>query len=86
MTNRALIVGVSGIAGSNLADRLIDSGWEVHGLSRGRTPVSSKVKPVIADLTSAESVKAALEGIDVNQGFDSLDCRGSMPTGRTCAG
>ncbi|WP_213778050.1 SDR family oxidoreductase [Caballeronia sp. dw_276] len=69
MTNRALIVGVSGIAGSNLADRLIDSGWEVHGLSRGRTPVSSKVKPVIADLTSAESVKAALEGIDVTHVF-----------------
>ena len=69
MTNRALIVGVSGIAGSNLADRLIDSGWEVHGLSRGRTQVSAKVRPVIADLTSAESVKAALEGIDVTHVF-----------------
>jgi nucleoside-diphosphate-sugar epimerase len=69
MKNRALIVGVSGIAGSNLADRLIDSGWEVHGLSRGRTPVSSKVQPVTADLTSAESVKAALDGIDVTHVF-----------------
>jgi nucleoside-diphosphate-sugar epimerase len=69
MTNRALIVGVSGIAGSNLAERLIDSGWEVHGLSRGRTPVSSNVRPVTADLTSAESVKAALDGIDVTHVF-----------------
>jgi nucleoside-diphosphate-sugar epimerase len=69
MKNSALIVGVSGIAGSNLADRLIDTGWEVHGLSRGRTPVSPKVQPVIADLTSAESVKAALNGIDVTHVF-----------------
>jgi nucleoside-diphosphate-sugar epimerase len=69
MQKRALIVGASGIAGSNLADRLVDTGWQVYGLSRGRTSVSSKVQPVIADLTSAESVKAALETIDATHVF-----------------
>jgi nucleoside-diphosphate-sugar epimerase len=69
MQKRALIVGASGIAGSNLADRLIDSGWQVYGLSRGRTLVSSKVQPIIADLTSMESVRAALQSVDVTHVF-----------------
>lgn len=69
MKKRALIVGASGIAGSNLADRLVDSGWDVFGLSRGRTFVSAKIHPIIADLTSAESVKAALNGVDVTHVF-----------------
>lgn len=69
MTNRALIVGASGIAGSNLADRLIASGWDVYGLSRGRGALPSNVTPVIADLTSAESVKQALGALDVGYVF-----------------
>ncbi len=69
MTKRALIVGVSGIAGSNLATRLVDSGWEVHGLSRGRTAIPANVQPISADLTSAESVKAALGAANVTHVF-----------------
>jgi nucleoside-diphosphate-sugar epimerase len=69
MKNRALIIGASGIAGSNLADRLIEAGWGVYGLSRGRTQVSPAVQPIIADLASAESVRAALHSLDVTHVF-----------------
>ncbi|CAB3794009.1 SDR family oxidoreductase [Pararobbsia alpina] len=69
MQNRALIIGASGIAGSSLASRLLSSGWQVHGLSRGRTPVLPQVKAHSADLTSADSVRAALEGLDVTHVF-----------------
>jgi nucleoside-diphosphate-sugar epimerase len=69
MQNRALIIGASGIAGSNLADRLVAAGWAVHGLSRGRTPMPSQVQPIVADLTSAESVQAALGALNVTHVF-----------------
>ena len=41
MATRALIAGVSGIVGNNLAAHLVSKGWEVHGLARkppGRHP------------------------------------------------
>lgn len=69
MKNHALVIGASGIAGSNLADQLLTGGWKVYGLSRGRTPVSAKIEPITADLTSLESVTAALKGIDVSHIF-----------------
>ena len=69
MNKRALIVGASGIAGSNLADRLVNSGWEVHGFSRGRTAVPANVRPIIADLTSADAVRTALGSTDITHVF-----------------
>jgi nucleoside-diphosphate-sugar epimerase len=62
MENRALIIGASGIVGSNLAERLLSTGWTVAGLSRGRTAVLPMIEPIVADLTSPESVSAALGG------------------------
>jgi nucleoside-diphosphate-sugar epimerase len=62
MEKRALIIGASGIVGSNLADQLVTTGWHVSGLSRGRTAQPSAVEPVTADLTSPESVSRALAG------------------------
>jgi nucleoside-diphosphate-sugar epimerase len=62
MENRALIIGASGIVGSNLADQLLASGWNVSGLSRGRTAVSPAIESITADLTSSESVNQALAG------------------------
>jgi nucleoside-diphosphate-sugar epimerase len=34
MAKQALIVGVTSIVGTSLADRLLSKGWEVFGLSR----------------------------------------------------
>lgn len=62
MEKRALIIGASGIVGSNLADQLLSTGWNVTGLSRGRTAVPPGIESLTADLTSAESVNAALSG------------------------
>lgn len=60
---RALVVGVTGIAGYNTAERLIASGWDVYGLSRsGAAPVPG-VRPVAADLLDAKATAAALEDV-----------------------
>ena len=39
MNKHALIIGASGVIGSNLATHLLAQGWKVTGVSRGRTPV-----------------------------------------------
>lgn len=75
MQKRALIVGVSGVTGSALAERLLAEGWQVYGLSRGRTPVSGGVTSLIADLTDAASVQAALAAVTVDKVFFSAWAR-----------
>jgi nucleoside-diphosphate-sugar epimerase len=69
MQNRALIVGASGIAGSNLAEHLLSKGWAVSGLSRGLTPVSPGVHALTADLTSADVVRDTLSDTDITHVF-----------------
>jgi nucleoside-diphosphate-sugar epimerase len=69
MTKNALVVGASGIAGSNLVDRLLTGDWNVYGLSRGRTPVSSAIHPLTADLTSAAAVNEALREVNISHVF-----------------
>ena len=59
----ALIVGVSGIVGGKLGERLaVDGDWTVYGLSR-KPVATAGVLPVAADLQDSVSVGAALEGI-----------------------
>jgi nucleoside-diphosphate-sugar epimerase len=69
MTKNALIVGASGVIGRALAERLLSTGWSVHGLSRGRTASVPGCTPVIADLTKADAVSAAVAGLDVSHVF-----------------
>lgn len=69
MQQKALIVGVSGVTGSALAEKLLADGWQVYGLSRGRTPVVAGCHAISADLTCADSVQAALQDVVVNQVF-----------------
>ncbi|WP_368913599.1 SDR family oxidoreductase [Mixta calida] len=68
MSKKALIVGVSGVVGSALAEKLQSDGWQVYGLSRGRAPVPQGCHSLTADLTSAQSVNETLDG----QRFDSI--------------
>ncbi|MEN5018507.1 SDR family oxidoreductase [Erwinia sp. Eh17-17] len=75
MQQRALIVGVSGVTGSALAERLMAQGWQVSGLSRGRTPVVAGVTSLTADLTDAQSVQAALKDVVVDKVFFSAWAR-----------
>lgn len=61
--NIALVVGATGIAGSNLAEKLLEKGWIVYGLSRNPKNDIKSLKPIAADLLNNESLETAL--IDV---------------------
>src|SRR3954468_22462705 len=61
--SRALVVGVTGIAGNNVARRLVEAGWQVDGLSRGGGAPVPGVRPVKADLLDAAGTARALEGL-----------------------
>jgi nucleoside-diphosphate-sugar epimerase len=58
----ALVVGVTGIAGGNVAARLLADGWEVLGLCRRPRELDERITPLSADLEDAEAVAAALRG------------------------
>lgn len=70
MTQRkALVVGASGIAGSNLARALIAQGWEVAGLARRPRDEVPGVVPVAADLMDPVSLATALDGLQPTHVF-----------------
>jgi len=69
MEKHALIVGATGIAGSNLAEHLLaQGGWKISGLSRSESPVRG-VETLKCDLTDAQSVSRALEGVSPTHVF-----------------
>jgi nucleoside-diphosphate-sugar epimerase len=68
MTSRALIAGVTGLIGSNLAEHLVSRGWEVHGLARKPESIPG-VRPVAADLLNPEALRSSLAGIDPTHVF-----------------
>jgi nucleoside-diphosphate-sugar epimerase len=59
---RALVVGVTGISGGNVAERLLADGWEVVGLSRNPAAADARIRPLAADLEDAGAVAAAVRG------------------------
>ena len=63
MENIALVVGASGITGSNLAEKLISNGWKTYGLSRKPNTNIENLEPVAADLLDINSLKTALKDI-----------------------
>ncbi len=66
---RALIAGITGISGCNLADRLLADGWTVYGLARRPSPLADGVIPAAADLLDTAGTAAALAGIDPTHVF-----------------
>lgn len=62
MTRSALVVGVSGIVGNNLARHLLARGWQVSGLARRPSGDIEGLRPVAADLLDPASLRAALHG------------------------
>ena len=68
-TRRALIAGVSGIVGNNLASHLVSRGWEVDGLARRPPADLPGVRPVAADLLDPEALRRALVGIEPTHVF-----------------
>jgi nucleoside-diphosphate-sugar epimerase len=62
MTNTALVVGATGIAGSATARLLVENDWRVTGLAR--KPIAQDgVMPIAADLLVAPSLSAALADV-----------------------
>ena len=62
VTQKALVVGATGIVGSALIQCLLDSGWEVHGLARHPHNLPAGAHPVSADLRDAQATRAAQIG------------------------
>lgn len=66
---KILVLGASGYIGTNLVPRLVEAGHEVRAASRHREVLEGRhwagVELVEADAFSAESLDAALDGIEV---------------------
>ncbi|MFC3157606.1 Nucleoside-diphosphate-sugar epimerase [Chryseobacterium arachidis] len=60
--NIALVVGATGITGSNLAEELISQDWTTYGLSRNPNDTIKNLIPIKADLLDIQSLENALEG------------------------
>jgi nucleoside-diphosphate-sugar epimerase len=63
MPKTALIAGVTGIVGNNLAQHLVAEGWSVVGLARHPPTDMPGVTPVAADLLDPDSLRNALADI-----------------------
>jgi nucleoside-diphosphate-sugar epimerase len=63
MNNIALVVGASGITGSNLAEKLIANNWKTYGLARNPNTEISSLEPISADLLNIESLEKALANV-----------------------
>ena len=65
---RVLVTGITGFAGSHLAEHLVSRGEEVHGLAHENAPfanlaaVQDRVRIHEGDITSLEDVQGALAG------------------------
>jgi nucleoside-diphosphate-sugar epimerase len=60
MNNIALVVGASGIIGSNLAQELLANGWTTYGLARRPGTDIAGLQPVAADLLDVPGLETAL--------------------------
>lgn len=61
--NVALVVGATGITGSNLTEELIAQGWTTYGLSRNPNSIISGLRSIKADLLDERNLIEALDGI-----------------------
>lgn len=67
---KALITGISGRVGPNLAREMMRRGYEIRGLVMPNDPQAEKaarlgVEIIKADIADAERVRAAVDGVDV---------------------
>ena len=56
MSGHALIVGVTGISGGNLAERVLADGWQVSGLCRDPSGLDARIAPLAANLEDGDAV------------------------------
>lgn len=63
MTNIALVVGSTGITGSNLAENLISKGWKTYGLARNPRTDITGLTPIAADLLDRNDLVEKLRDV-----------------------
>lgn len=64
MSKKALVVGVTGITGSSVAESLIRKGWKTYGLSRNPNKDVEGLTPVAADLLDRKNLESALADLE----------------------
>jgi nucleoside-diphosphate-sugar epimerase len=69
MSRTALIAGVTGIVGNNLAQQLLANGWEVHGLARRPSNNIEGVNFIAADLLDPTALHASLANLKPSHVF-----------------
>jgi nucleoside-diphosphate-sugar epimerase len=69
VSGHALVVGVTGISGGNLARRLLGEGWKVSGVCRNPVDLDERIAPLAVDLEDADAVAAAVRGIEPTHVF-----------------
>ena len=69
MERHGLVVGVTGIQGGALAQRLVDHGWRVTGVARRPDDAVDGVEAIAADLLDREGVAAALMDVQPSHVF-----------------
>ena len=69
MAKEALVVGITGIGGHNIAKELLSQGWKVHGLSRKPGNEIPGVNHVHGDVLDPASVSKAIEGLPITHMF-----------------
>jgi nucleoside-diphosphate-sugar epimerase len=69
MDRTALVVGVTGMSGYNIAEALVAAGWRVVGLSRAPRYELPGVEHVYADVLDQASVQAATAGLGITHLF-----------------
>lgn len=77
MKNKALIIGVSGIAGSNLAEELVNQGWETYGLARNPQVGIAGITPIEANLSDLSQLQLALADLSPTHVFFTSWMRGT---------
>ena len=60
----AVVAGASGFIGRRIAERLIDSGWNVVGLARRPPEPRGSVRWAAVDLASVDDCRRALSGVE----------------------
>lgn len=63
MKQIALVVGATGITGSNLAEELLAQHWDTYGLARNPASLPKGVKAVRADLFDVDQLRQALQEV-----------------------
>jgi nucleoside-diphosphate-sugar epimerase len=66
---RALVIGVTGISGGNLAEHLVARGWDVAGVSRRPPRELQGVRHIAVDVTDEGSTREALTAEDPTHVF-----------------